>query len=423
MKSRPLNVLPPALALVLAGTVVFLAAACSDPQSGASHSGENTIGGLEDKELGDFQNDLLGLAFDAATKLPVEPHIKNRSRAQEAVVQACLRLEQPKRALACIERIGNWRRGACYADLAYYCVERCGTAEVEKFLKLAEREAHAAAEEENVQIWRRDRIMVKIARTYALLGEVQKAAQYEAGVVDSESGKVDAVRAMNLDGDAFDAKIEALDEIIHTGTLDQARNALQTYAGLFARFYDDSDRRSRIEERIDASMSKVPVMVGIELMMDLGGVALDRGDRVKALDLVNKVHGTLENSTWVPEHRIPIAARLAGLRFRAGDEALARTQADALLAQFEAERDKIINIYRAETLHPLAEAYQTMGDGQAALEVYRMAVEEGVVNPNSRPRAVDLSATCCSMALHGVRPDAELRDRMNTIFEELDHPW
>jgi tetratricopeptide (TPR) repeat protein len=423
MKSRPLNVLLPAPVLILAGSVIFLAAACSDPQRGSNLSGESAAAGLEDRALEDFQDDLLGLAFDAATKLPVEPHIKNRSRAQEAVVEACLRLEQPKRALAYIEKIGNWRRGACYADLAYYCAERGDAAGARKYLELAERDARAVAEEEGVQIWRRDRIMVKIARTYALLGEAQKAARYEAGVVDSEAGKVDAVRAMTLDGDAFDAKIAALDEIVHTGTLDQARNALQTYAGLFARFYDDGGRRALIEARIDASMSKVPVMVGIELLTDLAGTALDRDDRAKALELVNKAHGILENSKWVPEHRIPIAARLAGLRFRAGDAAMARTQADALLALFEAEREKIVDIYRAETLLPLAEAYQAMGDWQAALEVYRMAVEEGVANPNSRPRAVDLSATCCSMALHGVRPDAGLRDRMNRIYEELDHPW
>jgi hypothetical protein len=64
-----------------------------------------------------------------------------------------------------------------------------------------------------------------------------------------------------------------------------------------------------------------------------------------------------------------------------------------------------------------------MGDEAGALFVYRQAVEEGVENPNSRPRAEDLSATCCSMALHAVEPDAELWKRIRQISEQLGDPW
>lgn len=64
-----------------------------------------------------------------------------------------------------------------------------------------------------------------------------------------------------------------------------------------------------------------------------------------------------------------------------------------------------------------------MGDTAAALAVYKRAVEEGVHNPNSRPRAEDLSATCCSMALHGVEPDGSLWARMEDIRGRLGDPW
>ncbi len=64
-----------------------------------------------------------------------------------------------------------------------------------------------------------------------------------------------------------------------------------------------------------------------------------------------------------------------------------------------------------------------MDDTAAALMVYKRAVEEGVENPNSRPRAEDLSATCLSMALHMVEPDAELKNRIRQISEGLGDPW
>jgi hypothetical protein len=89
------------------------------------------------------------------------------------------------------------------------------------------------------------------------------------------------------------------------------------------------------------------------------------------------------------EHRIPLVAQLSDLRFKAGDTERARTDADAALALFNAQREKIVNIYRAGALRPLAEAYQSMGDTEAALSVYKLAVEEGIANINSRPRAED----------------------------------
>jgi tetratricopeptide (TPR) repeat protein len=116
-------------------------------------------------------------------------------------------------------------------------------------------------------------------------------------------------------------------------------------------------------------------------------------------------------------------AKLAALRFRAGQIEKAQEQADKALELFESKRDRIVNIYRAESLQPLAEAYSMMSNTPRALAVYELAVTEGVANPNSRPRAEDLSATCCSMALHAVEPGAELWERIRTIHEGLGDPW
>lgn len=177
------------------------------------------------------------------------------------------------------------------------------------------------------------------------------------------------------------------------------------------------------EQTIKSSWVKLPIMIRIQLMMQLARIALDHEDAVKASDLVNQTHDIFQAYQWPLEDRIPVMAQLAGLRHRAGETDKARSELDAAHALFNQERASIINIFRPETLRPVAEAYQAMGDAAAALSAYKQAVEEGIENPNSTPRAEDLSATCCSMALHSVEPDTELWTRLRQIREGFGQPW
>jgi tetratricopeptide (TPR) repeat protein len=373
---------------------------------------------LKDRPLASYQGELLDLAFAAASAIPADPHIKDRSASQEGVVTACLDLDQPQRALRYIEKIDNWRGGANYADLAFYCVQHGATArDVEPYL---DRAVQAAAQAED---WRRDRINVKMARIHAYLGQTEQAGRLEKDVVPSETGKVAGVKARVSDANAFDERVEELDDLIATGQFDVTKNALEACAQLFDRFYTDPKRRSQVEEKIKASWGKLPTFIRMDLVMEMAGSALDHTDPNEALRLVNETQSLMEGSRWPTEYRIPIAAKLSVLRFRAGDRGKARADADAMRALFETEGKQIVNIYRAGALRPLAEAYQAMGDTPAALDIYGRALEAGVENPNSRPRAEDLAATCCSMAVHAVDPGPQLWDRIHKIRQGLGDPW
>jgi tetratricopeptide (TPR) repeat protein len=231
------------------------------------------------------------------------------------------------------------------------------------------------------------------------------------------------VRAIIAGEDNFNEQMNALDALLAPGNFDAMENALKACANLFNRFYDDAGRRFLAEEKMKTSWGKLPIFKRVELLTELAGFALDHADQAKALDLINEAQIFMDSAQWRPEYRIPLISKLVKLRFLADDRQKARTDADALLALFDSQRDKIVNIYRAEALRPLAEAYQSMGDTATALAIYKRAVEEGVENPNSRPRAEDVSATCCSMALHGVEPDAELWTRIRQINEGLGDPW
>lgn len=412
----------------VAVAAMFLSgSACSDARAAAVSLEDQIPAERESRALADapidaYRTELLELAFDAVTKMPIEPHIKSRSRGQEAVVAACLELDQPRRALAYIEKIDNWRRGAAYADLAFYCVQHGDTSEVPYYLEQARRISEDPGDEAELD-WRKERIRTKIARTYLLLGEDEHAAELEAGASTVELGRVEAVRVERLDAQAFDERLKEVDPAVAAGDFDHVRSVLESCAQLYDRFFDDHVRRALVAEKIKSSWGKLPVLVRLELLMELTRTALDHEDRGEALQLVKEGRVMLDGAQWTPDARIPLAAKLAELRFRAGDEAKARAEADEALALYRAEGEKIVDIYRADSLRPLAEAYQAMGDTPAAMAIYRKAVEEGNGNPNSRPRAEDLSATCCSMALRGVEPDAELRALISRIEEGLGSPW
>ena len=411
-------------------------ASCTESHAGSAASAKTTSAQSASVNaptpLAEYRAQLLDLAFEASSAFPRNPHIKNRSRAQELVVTACLELDQPERARQYIPRIDNWRRGKAYADLAYHQAQLGRMADVQQDLDIAQRiadgggiEAHEPASDsvEAPQEWRRDRIRTSIARTYLLLGQDDKAAAVADGAVESEVGRMHSERARQTEPTDFDAELVTLDNLVGTGSFEHLNAALQAYAQLFARFYDDAERRATVENKIDIAWAKLPIQVRFDVLMELTQHAFAHADAPKTLELIGKAQVLLDGTQWSVESHVPLAARLAGLRFRAGDRERARTDADAALSAYESGRASVVDIYRAGVLRPLAEAYVTMGDTAKARRVYALAVEEGVVNPNSRPRAEDISATATSMAVHDFEPDAELLARMQAVRAGLGDPW
>lgn len=421
------------IVLLSAGTSSTMFVPACGREAGAASAGQSTgvpterheardEVALADKSLAAFQIELLDLASKAATAIPVKLHLKDRSRAQEAVAGTCLELDQPTLALGCIEEIRNWRRGTGYADIAYYRAQHGDASQAQRLLSLARKVADTPPDDDS-QDWQRDRIQAKIAQTLVFLEENQQATQLEAGVQASEAGHVAVARAKHADASTFDDQVKALDAAIVTGSFDHVRNAQDTCVQLWNRFYEDEDRRSILEARIENSSSKVPATFRVEVLMRLATAALEHKDQGKALELVTRAQLFLDGARLTAEAQVPLIARLAALRFEAGDRENAQTEATRALEVFAAGRDEIPNVFRAGVLRPIAEAYQRMGDLATARAVYLKVVEEGVDTLNSRPRAEDLSATCCSMALHGVEPDAALRSRLLDVLKGLGQPW
>ncbi len=368
-----------------------------------------------------YKSRLLDLAFTAASRLPVEPHLKNRSRAQEAVVTACLEVDLPQRALDYIPRIANWRRGTALADYASYSARAGRTEGLGVFLD--EANSVAMDPDATAQDWRRDRILVKVAQARALMGELEDAAALEASVAASERGKVDIVRASLIDEERFDAQLASLDDIIRAQSFDHVQNAVVACLELYERFYPDAERRTRIEATLRAEWKKIPLAFRIDTILRMADAASAHGDLDAARALAVEGEKTVDEARWVPAENVAWLARLAASWQRAGGESEARSHATRALALFEDRRSTIVDVFRAEALQACAEAYQALGKSATAHAIYARAFGEATLNPNSRPRIDDLVALCCSMARHGVEPDAGLFGQIERIVATLDAPW
>jgi len=376
----------------------------------------------EDAHLAAWRVELVDLAYRAVSKMPSEPHIKSRSRAQEDVVDVALEMGLPLRAATYAKGIANWRAAAAHADVAKSLIDMG--------LPVAGRKQMAAAEgaletvqKEETQGWRTSRVQAKLAACDLALGEVEEALRRQVELADSETSFVEEAKAKLLTVEAFDAQYERARSMIDAANFDQLKAILATCKILYSRFFDDEVRREQVISLAESAWKSLPIDVRIETRFSFARSAMAHANPAIAVQLVDAADGLRQRVSLNPELTVTLAARFAGMRAEVGQPTKALQEANGALALFTADKKKIVDIYRGRTLRPLAEAYCTMGESEKALEVYRMALDEGFVNPNSRPRADDLAATCLSMALRNTEPSTDLWKRIVQIEGALAKPW
>lgn len=376
------------------------------------------VAGGDDAPLAEHRRELLHLAFEIASRIPLHPHVKDRAKAQGAVVDAAIELDQPRLARAFAEPMPTWRRGNAFSDLAFHLAERGDTDEATKLLAIA---SAAMAKEE--EAWRRDRIRAGIARTLALLGEQDDARRLSSGLDDAEIGRAEGARALRAEADQFDEHLDWVRQAAATGTIDLTSGALDVATGLFDRFYADSDRRRAAEEVIRSSWNPLPILLQVDLLARLAEIALEHDDQMKAMALVEETHHLIAAHTWVPEDHVVLGAKVAALRHRAGDQERGRAELDRLVIVYEEGLAQIGVVFRAGVLRSLAEALAAMGDADGGRAMYGRALDVALTNRNARPRAEDLSAIARSLALSGLERDDVLVLRLRDGRDGLTAPW
>lgn len=411
-------------------------ATCISPSAGSVSSDDPGLGSVQeevsdgteeaprpgDGGLEDWQAELLVLAHDVASRYPAQPHQKNQARTMERIVVAALDLEQPERALEMIPANPNWRRGAGYAAHAMYCARR-GYAEAAHDSIRAAREVIDDPAMLGGQTWRRDRVLSAIAQTYQLLGQVERAAEIERELEIAERGRTLVVALETVDDEDFDGLLGAVRALLDSGTFDQQKNVLLGLAQTFEGFYADESRREALIATVQQSpnWSRLPVTLRVEVLAGLAGATSRAGDLETARELLDQGRALVdERENWPAEAAVPIHSSLARGRALAGQSALAEQNVQAALEAYERGREGIADVFRAETLRPLAEACWDMDQVELSVGLYRRVLDEGSTNPNSWPRGDDLIDTALSMARRGVEPGDELmgeiRRRAEAVF-------
>jgi len=376
----------------------------------------------QDVPIETYRRELLNLAMDAASKMPLVPHLKNRSRAQHEVAQAALTLEQPRLALEYLERIDNWRRGALAAEYALYCVRHEHEATVEHYVRLAKATAELANQD-----WRRDQIHLTIAQVRLLQGDAAPAESFEKNLqTDAFRGRIERTHVEHqAAADDYERMIGRLDQLVEVQLYDQILNGSRAYVALYRRHYSDETKRQEIERKLREAYRTMPGPETIDLLLMLADVAMGHSDRETALGFLDEARKMYDEMAWSPnrEYLYVYASKLARARHAAGDASGSRALVEAASRRYADGVEEIYNMWRAACLRPLAEAYVTLGDAEAAAEHYANAVEAGMLNPNGRPRAVDLARTCTSMALVGFQPNDDLLRQIKQAHSRLSSPW
>ncbi|MHC4261957.1 MAG: hypothetical protein ACYSWX_05510 [Planctomycetota bacterium] len=363
-----------------------------------------------DAEVEPWRVELLQLAFQTARRYPKQPHVKNQARTLERIVIGALELDQPELALSMVPANPNWRRGAGYAAYAIYCA-RNGFPEAARH---AIDRAHEIADNEDLlggQSWRRDRVRSAIAQAHALMGELEQAEEIERSLEIAERGRTLVVLVERVEAERFDEQLTAIRGLLDNGTFDQQKNVLLGLAATLERYYGDREKRAALLAAVQESVNwpRLPVTLRVEVLAGLANAASRSGDAETAVELLDQGRALIdERENWPAEAVVPLFSALARGRFLAGQEPLALKNAQEALEGYEAGRESVSNVFRAETLRPLAEAYWDMELPEMALGIYRRVLDEGAVNPNSWPRGDDLIDTIISMVLHEARPGAEV---------------
>ena len=380
--------------------------------------------------LAPWQRELLQLAFTAACKFPLDPHHKSRSRAQMVAVDACFELQQPQLAAGFANEIRDWQRGSIYADYAWHLGQRGDVDAARRYIGLAEQVAASERENPTAQEWRRDRIAVKIARAWSALGDRERAAAAVAGVEESSLHAVDAEQAVAaaervrlLAADQAGAELAAIDAAFPTQSLGQQRMSIEVLVRLHERFFAEAALRAAVEQRFTERFDKLLPNLRLEAIARLARTDVKFTEVARAKELVRAFRSIVEGHRWRVEDRLPQIAVLIELTHLVGDVDRARADAAAALADWHTQRDSIVDVFRAETLRPLALAFFAIGDASNGEAVLTLAIEEGQENPNSRPRCDDLVDTAVALCVRGIEPSAQALQRLREISGALGEPW
>ena len=371
--------------------------------------------------------ELLEFAGTSAEKLPLHPHIRNRSVAMLEVVDALLALGALDEAKSLGDRIPDWRRAVAHARFAEAVLKRNGKDALSVARPSLEIATNLAAPNRVDQEWHRTDILISMARAWVAVGEYDKAQSlvegeqiedYQVGVVGSE---------INAARDATEAELkQQLSE--HRATMqlqlmDRSQTAIRSLLKLYGRFYHEVAQREQIESTIKSGWGGVPLEIQIRTLVALGRHAINSQDLETAFRLAGEAKAMVRDANFSPQWFIRLMSPVAALTHASGREGAARQMLDECRVLFDASFQEINPVYRNRTMVDLAEGYFSIGDPVEACAAYLEGFEHSAENPNGRPQMQAIVQVACSYAIHAESENEEVSARLRSVGEALSAPW
>jgi tetratricopeptide (TPR) repeat protein len=275
----------------------------------------------------------------------------------------------------------------------------------------------------DIEDWARDMVATQAARVYLMIGDEPRALETMKGRAPAEVAKFEVARVSSADAAQLDSQADAFDRGIATMNFDLARSGIDGYSALLVRVLDDAPRRDRALKALEAAITGLPIDLQVTVNADVAVSLHEHGQPALAAGFLKRAVELNANTAFLAQDLAPYGVVVAKARLRMGDVAGARADLVRLRAQYDANSQQIVNLRRAQSLRALAEGFALIGDRDEAVRCQREALEAGTINPNSRPRAEDLSATCASIALTGIEPDASIRKQIERARAGLADPW
>ena len=400
------------LAAIAAGTMWFSGCAHERPAADATGAAPvRTDAALANRRA------LVEQAFAVACAMPGGPHARPRARTQEDAALAAIDLGFEERAVEMAREILDWRRAEVYARAAQRSAVE---GRRDDALRLAKR-AQAALPTDSS--WSRERAAMETAIAFELAGDPAKSAELLPLVAESDRGRVRAAAIPALAADALPAEADAFDRAIATKDLDMVRSAIVGWTALLRRWSADDALRARAVQALDAAIAGLPVDLRIDGNLALARTLRELGRADDAKVRLDAAIAAFASAELLPEDVAPIGAMVAEGRIAAGDRAGAEAELRRLRERFDALRPEIMTTRLARSLRSLGAAWAALGDPAMARQAFRDALDAGLVNPNGRPRAEDLVATCIAMATSGTTPDPFTAQRIEEVRTQLGEPW
>ncbi|MFO0782480.1 MAG: hypothetical protein U0636_02185 [Phycisphaerales bacterium] len=357
------------------------------------------------------------LAFKIGSTIPADPHERDRARMQQAVALACREHGLLEDATRYASSIAGWRRPEALALIGQSYVTQGQESKARDVLVKATLLAQAEGESY------RDRVNTEVARGYAMLNDLQHAAELAPPASAAELCRLDVARLTVLPADKLDEQADAFDRAIALKNFDIARAAIDGYQVWLGRVATDAPRRSRALKALESAIPGLPLDLQVAAHLRTAEALWNAGLKPEALEALARAQQILSTGAFLPEDVAPLLTpvALAELKMVSADKA--RATLASLRSRYEELKEQIVDLRRARSLRALGEAWATLGDRQAAAACFAEALEEGSRNPNARPRAMDLCLTCVSMANVGMQPSKAMQERIEAIQAGLKDPW